>query len=55
MERQVLVNEIKWEYDYTKAKAEKVVSLYEQQGKYEDLCELVKAKQNISMVVREDV
>lgn len=51
MERQVLVNEIRWEYDYSKAKAEEVVSMCEKQGKYEDLCELVKAKREISTVV----
>ncbi len=53
--KQVIVNEICWEYDYSKAKAEEIVSMYEKQGKYEDLCELVKAKQDISMVIREDV
>ena len=55
MEKQVIVNEICWEYDYSKAKAEEIVLMYEKQGKYEDLCELVKAKQDISMVIREDV
>lgn len=55
MERQILVNEIRWEYDYSKAKAEEIVSMYEKQEKYEDLCELVKAKQGISTVIREDV
>lgn len=55
MEKQVLINEICWEYNYSKAKAEEIVSMYEKQGKYEDLCELVKAKQLISTVIREDV
>lgn len=55
MEIQVLVNEIRWEYNYSKAKAEEIVSMYEKQGKYKDLCELVKAKQEISTVIREDV
>lgn len=55
MERQVLVNEICWEYDYSKAKAEEIVSMYKKQGKYKDLCELIKAKQEISIVTREDV
>lgn len=55
MERRVLVNEIRWEYSYSKAKAEEIVSMYEKQGKYKDLCELVKAKQKISMVIREYV
>lgn len=55
MERRVLVNEIRWEYEYSKAKAEEVVSMYESLGKYNDLCELVKAKQDISMVIRKDV
>lgn len=55
MERHVLVNEICWEYDFSKAKAEAIISCYEKQGRYEDLCELVKAKQTISTVIREDV
>lgn len=55
MERYVLVNEIMWEYNCSKAKALELVSMYEDQGKYEDLCELVKAKQDISTVIREDV
>lgn len=55
MEKHVLVNEICWEYNFTKLKAEEIVAYYEQQGKYEDLCELVRAKQDISMVIREDV
>lgn len=55
MEKQTLVNEIRWEYDYSKAKAEEIVSMYEKQGKYRDLCELVKAKQKISIVTRSDV
>ena len=55
MERHVLVNEIRWEYNYSKAKAEELVSMYENHGKYEDLCELVKAKQDISMTIKEDV
>lgn len=55
MERQVIVNEVCWEYNYSKSKAEEVVSMYEKQGKYKDLCELVKEKQDISMVIREDV
>lgn len=55
MERCVLVNEIRWEYECSKAKAEEIVSMYEKQNKYEDLCELVKAKQDISTVIRKDV
>lgn len=55
MERTVLINEIMWEYDYTRAKAEQIVSLYEIQHKYEDLCELIKARQDISMSIKEDV
>lgn len=55
MEKYVLVNEIMWEYDYSRSKALELVSMYEDQGKYEDLCELVKAKQDISTVIREDV
>lgn len=55
MEEQVLVNEIRWEYDYSKPKAEKIVSLYKNKGKYEALCELVKSKKPIPMVVRKDV
>lgn len=55
MERSVLVNEIRWEYECSKAKAEEIVSLYENLGKYDDLCDLVKAKQDISMDIRKDV
>lgn len=55
MEKSVLINEIMWEYDYTKAKATEIVNLYEQRGKYEHLCELIKARQDISMVIKEDV
>ena len=32
MEKQVLINEICWEYNYSKAKAEEIVSMYEKQG-----------------------
>ena len=55
MERDVLINELMWEYDYTRAKAQEIVSLYEAQGKYEDLCELIKTRQEISMEIRDDV
>lgn len=50
MERHVLVNEIMWEYDLSRPKAEKVVTEYESIGQYEQLCELVKDKKDISMV-----
>lgn len=36
-----------WEYDVTKAKANQIVLLYESQGAYEKLCELVRDKQDI--------
>lgn len=55
MERYVLVNEIMWEYDFTRAKAEEIVRSYEKQGKYDDLCELIEARQDISTVIKEDV
>lgn len=55
MERNVLIKEIMWEYDYTKSKAEQIVSQYEKENKYDDLCDLIKIRQDISMVIREDV
>ena len=55
MERNVLINEICWEYNYSKEKAERLVHNYEEQNKYQDLCELVRVKQDISMIVKEDV
>lgn len=55
VERTVLVNELCWEYDLTRNKADEIISSYEKQDKYQELCELVKAKQSISTVIREDV
>ena len=55
MERSVLVNEMMWEYDFTRAKAEEIVQSYEKQGKYDDLCEFIEARQDISTVIKEDV
>ena len=53
MEKSTLVREIMWEYDTTKAKAECIVAAYESHNKYENLCELVKAKRDISVIVKD--
>ena len=50
MERCVLINEIMWEYDLTKAQANELVDRYEKHEHYDDLCEFVKAKRNIAMI-----
>lgn len=47
MEKDVLIREIMWEYDYTKSKAASIVDEYEKNKKYEDLCELVIAKKEL--------
>lgn len=39
-----------WEYDYTKEKAKSIVDMYDQQGMYQDLCELVIAKKELNLV-----
>ena len=51
MEKDVLIKEIMWEYNYTQQKATDIVDMYIKLGKYNDLCELVIAKRNLSMVV----
>lgn len=53
MEKSTLIKEIMWEYDTTKAKAKCIVAAYELYDKYEDLCELVKTKQDISVIVKD--
>lgn len=55
MEKQVLINEIMWEYNYSRSRAEKLVDLYEKQDKSNDLWQLIKSKQDISMVIKCDV
>lgn len=47
MEKDVLIREIMWEYDYTKAKAASIVDEYEKNKRYEDLCELVITKKEL--------
>ena len=53
MEKSTLINEIVWEYDTTKTKAKVIVAAYELQDKYDDLCELVKTKQDISVIMKD--
>lgn len=55
MERETLINEMCWEYNYSKKKASTIVDEYKNRDKYQDLCELVKARQEISMIIKEDV
>lgn len=50
MERCVLINEIAWEYDLTKAQASELVDRYETHGLYTELCEFVKLKQDLAMI-----
>lgn len=50
MERCVLINEIMWEYDLTKAQANKLIDHYEEFGLYTKLCEFVKSKQDLAMI-----
>ena len=55
MEKQALIREIIKHYGYSESKAEQIVSLYEERGQYKDLYDFLEAKQNISMVIKEDV
>jgi len=55
MEKDVLIKEIMWEYNYSKQHAEKLVQMYIDMDKYEDLCGLIIAKKNISIEVQYDV
>lgn len=47
MEKDVLIREIMWEYDYTKSKATSIANEYEKNKKYNELCELVIAKKEL--------
>lgn len=51
MEKDVLIQEIMWEYNYTQQKATEIVNMYIKAGKYNDLCELVITKKNLSVEV----
>ena len=53
MEKSTLIKELMWEYDVTKTKAKCIIAAYELYNKYEDLCELVKDKRDISVIVKD--
>lgn len=55
MEKSTLIKEIMWEYNTTKANAEKLVEKYESSGKYKTLCELIKVRDSLSTVGKNHV
>lgn len=46
MDKEVLIKELMWDYDYTKRKATELVEKYMAKGKYEELCNIVRFKQH---------
>lgn len=44
---EVVKKELMWEYDYTEQKAQSVIESYKSQGKYNDLCDLIKLRQSL--------
>lgn len=54
MEKDILVNEIMWEYNVTRKTALRTVNVYESLGKYNELCDLVKNKEKLYLVTSKD-
>ena len=54
MEKDILINEIMWEYNVTRKTALRTVNVYESLGKYNELCDLVKNKEKLYLVTRKD-
>lgn len=54
MEKDILVNEIMWEYNVTRKTALRTVNVYESLGKYGELCDLVKNKEKLYLVTRKE-
>lgn len=52
MEKNVLINEIMWEYDVSRETASRTVGVYESLGKYAELCNLVKNKEKLYPVTK---
>ena len=55
MERQALIHEIVKYYGYSEAEAEQIVSYYEKENQDKNLYDFIETKQEISMVIEEDV
>lgn len=51
MDKDTLIQEIAWEYDYTLAEAKQIVETYESQEDYDALCALVIAKKEVRMTI----
>lgn len=52
MKEITLVEELIWEYNYPRRKAEEIVSVYKKNNALEDLWELIKAKHKLDIVTR---
>ena len=52
MKRDILINEIMWEYNVSRKTATQTVDVYSSLGKYEELCTLVKNKEKLYLVTK---
>ena len=50
---EVVINELIWEYDYTKSQAESIVSRYKTLGKYPELCDLIQYRSSLAIIDKE--
>ena len=49
----IVINELVWEYDYTKRQSEAIVDYYKKRGKYQELCELIQYRLSIQILKEE--
>lgn len=43
----VIINELMWEYSYTKEQAQTILESYKSNNKFTDLCELIQYKMDV--------
>ena len=49
----VILNELMWEYDFSKSQAESIIRHYQKIGKYQELCSLIQERSVLKSAQKE--